>query len=104
MSSWSLKNLDSQIRFGELPEGSYTYGRLTDSNGQTLCFMSDFTVSGSANSTAVYWSVQDPSGSKVSQIVQEVEAAAVEAVESGSEAVGGRKRTSGAGFWAEFPK
>ena len=63
VSSWSLKNLDSQIRFGELPEGSYTYMVvLTDSNGQTLCFMSDFTVSGSAN------------------------------------------RTSGAGFWAEFPK
>lgn len=93
VSSWSLKNLDSQIRFGELPEGSYTYMVvLTDSNGQTLCFMSDFTVSGSANSTAVYWSVQDPSGSKVSQIVQEVEAAAAEAVESGSEAVGETKK------------
>ena len=94
VASWSLKNLDSQIRFGELPEGSYTYMVvLTDSNGQTLCFMSDFTVSGSANSTAVYWSVQDPSGSKVSQIVQEVEAAAAEAVESGSEAVGETKKT-----------
>ena len=93
VSSWSLKNFDSQLRFGELPEGSYTYMVvLTDSNGQTLCFMSDFTVSGSANSTAVYWSVQDPSGSKVSQIVQEVEAAAVEAVESGSEAVGETKK------------
>lgn len=34
---------------------------LTDSNGQTLCFMSDFTVSGSASSTATYWTVQDPS-------------------------------------------
>ena len=51
-SSWSLKNFDSQLRFGELPEGSYTYMVvLTDSNGQTLCFMSDFTVSGSASST-----------------------------------------------------
>ena len=49
VSSWSLKNFDSQLRFGELPEGSYTYMVvLTDSNGQTLCFMSDFTVSGSA--------------------------------------------------------
>lgn len=65
---------------------------ILDANDQTLCFMSDFTVSGSANSTAVYWSVQDPSGSKVSQIVQEVEAAAVEAVESGSEAVGETKK------------
>ena len=25
VSSWSLKNFDSQLRFGELPEGSYTY-------------------------------------------------------------------------------
>ena len=49
-----LKNFDSQLRFGELPEGSYTYMVvLTDSNGQTLCFMSDFTVSGSASSTAM---------------------------------------------------
>ena len=64
-SSWSLKNFDSQLRFGELPEGSYTYMVvLTDSNGQTLCFMSDFTVSGSASSTATYWTVQDPSGTK----------------------------------------
>ena len=71
-SSWSLKNLDSQIRFGELPEGDYTYMvALTDSNGQTLCFMSDFTVSGSASSTETYWTVQDPSGSKVSQTASE---------------------------------
>ena len=70
-ASWSLKALDSQIRFGELPEGEYTYMVvLTDSNGQTLCFVSDFTVSGSASSTATYWTVQDPSGSKVSQTVQ----------------------------------
>ena len=34
-ASWSLKNLDSQIRFGELPEGAYSYMvLLTDSNGQ----------------------------------------------------------------------
>ena len=44
---------------------------LTDSNGQTLCFMSDFTVSGSASSTATYWTVQDPSGTKLGQLVQE---------------------------------
>ena len=60
VSSWSLKNLDSQIRFGELPEGAYTYMVfLTDSNGQTICFMSDFTVSSAATSTATYWTVQD---------------------------------------------
>ena len=92
-AAFSLNTLDSQIRFGELPEGSYSYMVLvTDSTGESLCFASDFTVSGSANSTAVYWSVQDPSGSKVSQIVQEVEAAAVGAVESGSEAVGETKK------------
>lgn len=74
VSSWSLKNLDSQLRFGELPEGDYTYMVvLTDSNEQTLCFMSDFTVSSSGNSTATYWSVQDPSGSKVSQTLQTAE-------------------------------
>lgn len=62
VSSWSLKNLDSQIKFGELPEGAYTYMVfLTDSNGQTICFMSDFTVSSAATSTATYWTVQDPS-------------------------------------------
>ena len=77
--SWSLKALDSQIRFGELPEGDYTYMVvLTDSNGQTLCFMSDFTVSGSASSTDTYWTVQDPSGSKVSQSVAEALAATAE--------------------------
>ena len=86
VSSWSLKNLDSQIHFGELPVGDYTYMvLLTDSNGQTLCFMSDFTVSGSASSTATYWTVQDPSGSKISQQLQEAEQAAAETVESMAE-------------------
>lgn len=71
VSSWSLKNLDSQIKFGELPEGAYSYMIfLTDSTGQTLCFMSDFTVSDAASSTASYWSVQDASGSKLSEGVQ----------------------------------
>ena len=97
VSSWSLKNLDSQIRFGELPEGSYTYMVvLTDSNGQTLCFMSDFTVSGSASSTATYWTVQDPSGTKLGQLVQETEEAVAEAVESEAEAVTETKK----GLWS----
>ena len=79
-SSWSLKNLDSQIRFGELPEGAYSYMvLLTDSNGQTLCFMSDFTVSSAATSTSTYWSVQDPSGSKLTEGVQQAVETAVEA-------------------------
>ena len=97
VSSWSLKNFDSQLRFGELPEGSYTYMVvLTDSNGQTLCFMSDFTVSGSASSTATYWTVQDPSGTKLGQLVQETEEAVAEAVESEAEAVTETKK----GLWS----
>ena len=91
------KNLDSQIKFGELPEGAYTYMVfLTDSNGQTLCFMSDFTVSGSASSTATYWTVQDPSGTKLGQLVQETEEAVAEAVESEAEAVTETKK----GMWS----
>ena len=79
-ASWSLKNLDSQSRFGELPEGAYSYMvLLTDSNGQTLCFMSDFTVSSAATSTSTYWSVQDPSGSKLTEGVQQAVETAVEA-------------------------
>ena len=79
-ASWSLKNLDNQIRFGELPEGAYSYMvLLTDSNGQTLCFMSDFTVSSAATSTSTYWSVQDPSGSKLTEGVQQAVETAVEA-------------------------
>lgn len=84
VSSWSLKNLDSQIHFGELPEGAYTYMvLLTDSNGQSICFMSDFTVSSAANSTATYWTVQDPSGSKLTDGVKE----AVESVSETASAV-----------------
>ena len=84
VSSWSLKNLDSQIKFGELPEGAYTYMVfLTDSNGQTICFMSDFTVSSAATSTATYWTVQDPSGSKLGENVQK----AVESVSETASAV-----------------
>ena len=48
---------------------------------------SDFTVSGSASSTATYWTVQDPSGTKLGQLVQETEEAVAEAVESEAEAV-----------------
>ena len=81
MSSWSLKNFDSQLRFGELPEGSYTYMVvLTDSNGQTICFMSDFTVSSAATSTATYWSVQDPDGTKLTD--QTITATAEETIQS----------------------
>ena len=67
-----------------LPEGAYTYMVfLTDSNGQTICFMSDFTVSSAATSTATYWTVQDPSGSKLGENVQK----AVESVSETASAV-----------------
>ena len=80
-ASWSLKNLDSQIRFGELPEGAYSYMvPLTDSNGQTLCFMSDFTVSSAATNTSTYWSVQDPDGTKLTD--QTITATAEETIQS----------------------
>lgn len=72
------------------PEGIVLYDRrqphavlLTDSNGQTICFMSDFTVSSAATSTATYWTVQDPSGSKLGENVQK----AVESVSETASAV-----------------
>lgn len=72
-ASWSFKNIDSSIRFGELPAGTYTYMVLaTDSTGRSICFASDFTVSDNAASSAAYWSVQDTSGSK---LVQQTDAA-----------------------------
>ena len=83
VSSWSLKNLDSQIRFGELPEGSYSYMVLvTDSTGESLCFASDFTVSGSASSTQTYWSVKDAEGTKLQQTVQQMETTVETAAET----------------------
>ncbi len=59
-NSWSFKAIDSQIRFGELPAGNYSYMVLvTQSDGQSLCFMSGFTVSDAATSTVSYWSAHD---------------------------------------------
>ena len=73
-ASFSFKTLDSQIRFGELSEGTYTYMVvLTDSTGETLCFTSDFTVSDGSGSSATYWSVQDTEGTKLSDSVQQFE-------------------------------
>lgn len=70
-SSFAFSSLDSQIRFGELANGTYTYMVVvTDSNGESFCFTTDFTVSDASNSTATYWSVQDTEGEKLSQEVQ----------------------------------
>lgn len=73
-SSFSFKSMDSEIKFGELAEGTYTYMvMLTDSNGETLCFTSDFTVSDASSSTATYWSAQDTEGTKLSDGVLQIE-------------------------------
>ena len=67
-SSFAFSTLDDQIRFGTLPAGTYTYMVIvTDSNDETLCFASDFTVSEAASSTTTYWSVQDPEGTKLTE-------------------------------------
>ena len=82
-AAFSLNTLDSQIRFGELPEGNYTYMVLvTDSVGESLCFVSDFTVSGNANSTQTYWSVKDAEGTKLQQTVKQMETTVETAAES----------------------
>ena len=82
-AAFSLNTLDSQIRFGELPEGSYTYMVLvTDSAGESLCFASDFTVSGNASSTQTYWSVKDAEGTKLQQTVKQMETTVETAAET----------------------
>ena len=80
-TSFSLKTLDDQIHFGELPTGCYTYMVIvTETSGETLCFASDFTVSDAATSTAIYWSVQDPDGTKLTD--QTITATAEETIQS----------------------
>ena len=80
-TSFSLKTLDDQIHFGELPTGCYTYMVIvTETSGETLCFASDFTVSDAATSTITYWSVQDPDGTKLTD--QTITATAEETIQS----------------------
>lgn len=82
-TSFSFKSVDSQIKFGELAEGAYTYMvMLTDSNGETLCFTSDFTVSDGSSSTATYWSAQDTEGTKLSDGIQQIETTLTDAAET----------------------
>ena len=88
--SFSFKTLDSQIRFGELPAGSYTYMVvLTDSNDENLCFTSDFTVSDGSNSSATYWSVKDTDGAKLLDSVQEIQTTFTDAAEATMDWLGG---------------
>lgn len=84
-ATWSFQNLDDAIHFGELSVGTYTYMvMVTDANGQSICFASDFTVSDSASSTASYWSVQDADGTK---LIQQAEQAVTEAVTATTDTV-----------------
>ena len=55
---------------------------MTDSTGESLCFASDFTVSGSASSTQTYWSVKDAGGTKLQQTVQQMETTVETAAET----------------------
>lgn len=81
--SFSFKALDSEIHFGQLPAGSYTYMVvLTDSRDENLCFTSDFTVSDGSNSSATYWSVKDTDGAKLLDSVQEIQTTFTDAAEA----------------------
>lgn len=79
VESWSFKTLDSKIHFGQLPEGCYTYMvMVTDSEDGSLCFVSEFTVSGDAAVVEDYWSVYDAEGSML--VIQEEENLSIEDV------------------------
>ena len=82
-NNWSFKAIDSQIRFGELPAGNYSYMVLvTQSDGQSLCFMSEFTVSDAATSTVSYWSAHDAEGEKLVRVEEETEVQPAEQTET----------------------
>lgn len=67
-SSWSLREIDSAIRFGELPAGNYTYLLVAeDTAGDSLCFGADFTVSDNPAVDGCYWSAQDPEGTMLQE-------------------------------------
>ena len=66
--SWSLRQADSAIRFGELPAGSYSYLIIAeDTAGDSLCFAVPFTVSETPAVDGCYWSVQDPEGAMLQE-------------------------------------
>ena len=74
--SFSFRTLDSEIRFGTLAPGYYSYMiLLTDSTGETLGFVSDFTVADGASSTGSYWSVKDAAGEKLLALEETAEPA-----------------------------
>mgnify|MGYP001851885721 FL=1 len=67
-SSWSVHDIDSAIRFGELPAGNYTYLLIAeDTAGDSLCFGTDFTVSDNPAVDGCYWSAQDPEGAMLQE-------------------------------------
>ena len=67
-SSWSVHDIDSAIRFGDLPAGNYTYLLIAeDTAGDSLCFGTDFTVSDNPAVDGCYWSAQDPEGTMLQE-------------------------------------
>ena len=81
----------SEVRVGYVSSIDYENGlceihypdrddTVTETSGETLCFASDFTVSDAATSTATYWSVQDPDGTKLTD--QTITATAEETIQS----------------------
>ena len=55
---------------------------LTDSEGENLCFTSDFAVSDGSNSSATYWSVRDVEGAKLLDSVQEAQTVFTDAAQT----------------------
>lgn len=56
-SEWALRNVNSEIRFGALAEGTYLFRIYAeDSQGDTLEFSRCFAVSGSSESVLYFWS------------------------------------------------
>ncbi|MBQ7859081.1 MAG: hypothetical protein IJ347_02960 [Faecalibacterium sp.] len=54
---WSFRELNTQLTFGDLAEGSYYFYLLArDSHGETLTFAESFTVSTAETVTQYYWS------------------------------------------------
>ena len=69
-------NADTELTFKNM---SVTF---FDSNGDNLCFTSDFTVSDGSASTGTYWSVKDTEGAKLLDSIQEVQDSFTSATES----------------------
>lgn len=59
-TEYSLRDLNSDILFGQLPAGDYTFSVIVQSDdGSILCYAHTFTVSASSTSTTYYWSTTE---------------------------------------------